>query len=79
MNRKNNKKEKIETPINFMESLKWNSENLKEAKETLAEWDKKDKSYYQNVSKMVMEVDLAEREHLRNSINFWEDRLKNES
>jgi hypothetical protein len=65
----------IQTSIEFIIDLKWNDEDLKKAQKMLLDWDNRTESYYKNISKLVMKVDMAEREHLRNSINYWENQL----
>jgi hypothetical protein len=70
---------KIETSIEFMESLRWNPQNLEEAKINLEHWDKRPSSFYEGRPKYVMKVDLAEREHLRNCIKYWEKKLNDEN
>ena len=60
-----------------MESLNWDKETLKECEKTLVEWDERPNSFYK--SKLTMKVDRAEREHFRNCINFWKERLKHEN
>jgi len=64
---------KIETPIEYMIDLKWNKQNLEESKKILKDWDNRPKSFYK--SKLSMKFDIAEREHFRNCINFWENKL----
>lgn len=65
----------IETPNEYMESLDWNYEILQESKAFLLEWDKTDDSYYKSFPKYIKETDLAEREHYRNCVNYWEKKL----
>lgn len=70
----------IETPLEYMLDLNWTIEDLEKAKKLLNEWDKRTLSIYKEMklSKLSIRVDMAEREHHRNCINFWEERLKNE-
>ncbi len=67
----------VRTPENYMAELKWAENDLKLAKIFLAEWDKRDSKYYteMKISKTSIRVDKAEREHYRNCVNYWEDKL----
>lgn len=67
----------ISTDIKYMIDLDWDHETLEKAKKFLIEWDKRDGFYYKNCSKLMRKVDMAEREHYRNCINFWENKLSN--
>ena len=72
------KKPFVETPIHFMKSYDLDTkEKIDEAKSFLNSWDKRDDKYYKNLSKINREFDMAEREHYRNTIKYWEK--KNES
>lgn len=71
--------EGIETSEKWMLDLQWNIQELEKAKDILMEWDERDLSYYKNIPKYMQKIDLAEREHLRNSIKFWEEKLTNET
>jgi len=66
---------KIETPIQYMLDLDWNHDILQKSKKFLKEWDSRPKSFYKNTPKYIFEVDMAEKEHLRNCIAFWEGKL----
>ena len=68
---------RLETPEQFMLDLNWNKDILDQCKKNLEEWDKRPKSFYKN--KLSMKVDIAEREHYRNCIEFWEKRLSDEN
>lgn len=68
----------MHTPIDFMLSLNWDEMDLEHAKKYLNEWDKRDDAYYRILSKDTANFDKGEREHYRNSINFWGARLKKE-
>lgn len=70
---------KIETPISFIVNLQWTITDVMKAKNMLAEWDLRHKSFYKKSPKYIVKVDLAEREHLRNCIQYWENILKNEN
>ncbi len=70
---------KVETSLEYMIELDWNKDNLEEAKKFLNDWDKRDDSYYKNMKKFIKDLDKREREHCRNCINFWENKLKNET
>jgi hypothetical protein len=74
-------KMKIVTPEQKMIDVEWNENVLTKAKNFLEEWDKRGNDYYKEhkVSTLTKKVDLAEREHYRNCVNFWEKRLKNEN
>lgn len=67
----------VETSIEYMINLDWNNQDLNDSKKMLSDWDKRKDSFYKN--KLSMKFDKAEREHLRNCINFWENRLNNEA
>jgi hypothetical protein len=67
------------TPESYMLELNWNWDDMVKAKNMLIEWDHRDNSFYKNVSPFTKKVDLAEREHLRNTIKFWEEKLANET
>jgi hypothetical protein len=69
----------IETPEKFIMDLNWTVKELNEAKVMLNDWDNRKASYHTSVPKYIKEVDLAEREHLRNCINFWEKKLSHEN
>ncbi len=69
---------KLVTPEQFMKDLNWSIEDLRKAKDMLVNWNKRDNNYYINVSPLSKKVDKAEREHLRNSIQYWEERLSHE-
>lgn len=62
-----------------MLDLQWDKEILNQCEIVLNEWDTRNNSFYETCSKMVKKVDLAEKEHLRNCVNFWKKRLENES
>lgn len=68
---------KVETPIQYMKDLNWNKEDLEVSKKFLLEWDKRDPSFYDNINALSRKADLAEREHMRNCITYWEEELKN--
>ncbi len=68
---------KCETPEDFMSSLNLNEEELENGIKFLEEWDKRPDSFYSN--ELAKKVDKAEREHMRNCITFWCERLKNEN
>ena len=74
------KMSKIETPLEYMESLNMSKCDLEKCKIFLIDWDKRGNDYYREhkVCKMTMKFDKDNREHLRNSIDYWEERLKNE-
>jgi len=65
--------------IEYMLAFNWNSEILEEAKRALEKWDARPKSFYKNTSKLAYTVDMSEKEHYRNCVQFWEERLKNEN
>lgn len=69
----------IKTPKEFMLDLNWDIEDLIKGKEMLKDWDARHKSFYKNKPKYVYEVDMVQKEHLRNSVNFWQERLSNEN
>ena len=73
---KKNKLNDIETPIEYMKTLNWNIEDLKKAKKNLIEWDSHS---YKNVRSVIRKVDMAEKNHFKNCIKFWEDKLYNEN
>ncbi len=70
---------KIETPVEYMESLQWNKEKLQIAIKFLHEWEKRDDSFYNKYTKISKNFDLAERQHYKNCVNFWTNRLNNET
>ncbi len=65
----------MKTPIEYVLSLKWTKEDLEKAKKFLKNWDSRDDSYYKLHSLIVKDVDLSEREHYRNCVKFWENKL----
>lgn len=67
------KSKKIETSLEFMEALQWDKETLKEAQDSLKKWDKRPDSFY--VDKLIMRFDKKEREHYRNCVKYWENKL----
>jgi hypothetical protein len=68
-----NMKTSFETPDGYMISLDWGVKNLEEAKKMLKEWDQRKDSFYKD--RLSMKVDKAEKEHLRNCIKFWSEKL----
>jgi hypothetical protein len=71
------KESKVKTPEDYMLSLNWDYDALQKAIIFLLDWDTRDDKYYKSMkaSKVVQKVDLCEREHYRNCINFWKKRL----
>lgn len=69
----------IHTDEAFMLSLNWDQEILEQSKKFLNDWDKRRESFYKEMSKLSVQVDKAEREHLRNTIKFYEERFENEN
>jgi hypothetical protein len=65
----------INTPIEYMESLDWDIDDLDHAKEYLKNWDSQSDEFYSRYKKIIKHFDLAEREHYRNCVNFWEKKL----
>lgn len=57
-----------------MLDLNWSEDDLKNAKELLQYLDQRGSDYYKHLPKYVMKSDLAEREHLRNTIKYYEDK-----
>ncbi len=70
---------KIETPIEYMLMLDWDEDDVNHGKEFLKKWDERSESFYKTYKKIHKDFDIAEREHYRNCVNFWENRLKNEN
>ncbi len=69
---------KIDTPSEYMLALEWDKGHLEKCIDFLEKWDKKGDNYYKGYPKNAKEFDKKEREHLRNCVNFWKERLDNE-
>ncbi len=69
--------DKIETPEKYMLQLDLNKEDLINAIKFLEEWDKREDIFYSGMSKDSINFDKVEREHLRNSIEYWDKILNN--
>lgn len=68
----------METTLEYMSGLNWTFKELEEAEKILKEWDNRQKSFYKNRPKYVFNADMAEREHLRNCINFWKEKYEDQ-
>jgi len=69
----------LETPIEYMIELDWDRDTLDGAIKFLAEWDARSDDFYKNHKKINRNFDKTEREHYRNCVNFWMERLNNEN
>jgi len=69
----------VNTPIEYMQELDWDIDILEYAIEFLKEWDARSDDFYKNHSKINKNFDQTEREHYRNCIKFWKERLNYET
>lgn len=69
----------ITTPIEYMIELDWDMDTLDHAIKFLNDWDKKTDNFYRNYEKIHKDFDHTEREHYRNCVNFWKERLNYET
>ena len=67
----------VNTPVEYMEELSWELDDLEHAIKFLKDWDKRKDEFY-NHSILNKNFDKNEREHYRNCVNFWKERLKYE-
>jgi len=65
----------VVTDEEFMKDLNWDHAILKLCKDFLTKWDERPDSFYKGRPKYVKQADLTQREHLRNSIKYWEKKL----
>lgn len=70
---------KVNTPFDYMLELDWDKGALEDAIKFLNEWDKRNANFYKNHNKINIDFDQSEKEHYRNCIKFWTERLKNEN
>lgn len=70
---------KVNTPIEYMLELEWELDDLEHAINYMKDWDTRGVEFYRNYSKMNKNFDISEREHYRNCINFWKERLNYEN
>lgn len=66
----------VTTPEEYMLDLEWEINDLEHAKKYLSEWDSRSDSFYEKYKKIHKDFDEVEREHYRNCVNFWENRLR---
>jgi hypothetical protein len=62
-----------------MIELDWDEDALRCAIKFLNVWDRKSDDFYINHKKINKYFDQTEREHYRNCVNFWRERLKYEN
>ena len=70
---------KITTPIEYMLELEWDLNDVERGKKFLKEWDSRTDSFYKEYHPNTKCFDKAEREHYRNCVNFWTERLNDEN
>ena len=69
----------VVTPIEYMLVLEWDKHTLERAIKFLDNWDTQSDDFYKKHKKIHKDFDHVEREHYRNCVNFWKDRLNNEN
>ena len=69
----------VNTHIKYMEVLEWDIDTLERAIKFLNDWDQRSDEFYKNHKKINRNFDQTEREHYRNCINYWKQRLKDEN
>ncbi len=66
------------TPIEYMINLEWDIDTLERAIKYLKDWDLQPNKFYKDHKKLNKNFDIVEREHYRNCVNFWKERLNSE-
>ena len=60
----------INTPIEYMQELEWDIDDLDHAKKYLKDWDSQSEEFYGKYKKIHKDFDLVQREHYRNCVNY---------
>lgn len=65
----------VNTPLEYMEALEWDIDDLDRAKKYIENWDMGSDEFYGKYKKIHKNFDLVEKEHYRNCVEFWEKKL----